>query len=99
MQKEENEIDLGLVFKLAEENNIIYNQVPVNTLIEDMEKLKNGFFTKVYFTQGDKGEIDTQRFFKGRNELAKFKDKILDKCDDHASKYYTGNKNRDFRNS
>ena len=44
-QKEENEIDLGLFLELAEENKIIYNQVPINTLVEDMEKLKNGFFT------------------------------------------------------
>ena len=44
-QKEENEIDLGLFLELAEENKIIYNQVPINNLIEDMEKLKNGFFT------------------------------------------------------
>ena len=36
-QKEENEIDLGLFLELAEENKIIYNQTPVNTLIEDME--------------------------------------------------------------
>ena len=42
-QKKENEIDLGLFLELAEENKIIYNQVPVNTLIEDTEKLKNGF--------------------------------------------------------
>ena len=43
MQKEENEIDLALVFELAEKIKIIYNQVPVNTLKQDMEKLKNGF--------------------------------------------------------
>ena len=43
-QKEDNEIDLDLFLVLAEENKIIYNQVPVNTLKEDMEKLTNGFF-------------------------------------------------------
>ena len=37
-QKEENEIDLGLFLELAEENKIVYSQVPVTTLIEDMEK-------------------------------------------------------------
>ena len=42
-QKEDDEIDLGLFLELAEENKIIYNQTPVTTLIEDMEKLKNGF--------------------------------------------------------
>ena len=62
-QKEENQIDLGLFLELAEENKIIYNQVSVNTLIEDTEKLKNGFFTNGYFTLGDEGEIDTNRFF------------------------------------
>ena len=97
-QKEENEIDLGLFLELAEENKIIYNQVPVNTLIEDTEKLKNGFFTNGYFTLGDEGEIDTNRFFKDSNELAKFIDKILDKYDDHPSIYYTGNIYRYFRN-
>ena len=97
-QKEENEIDLGLFLELAEQNKIIYNQVPVNTLIEDTEKLKNGFFTNGYFTLGDEGEIDTNRFFKDSNELAKFIDKILDKSDDHPSIYYTGNIYRYFKN-
>ena len=43
-QKEDDEIDLGFFLNIAEENKIIYYQAPVNTLIEDMEKLKNGFF-------------------------------------------------------
>ena len=90
-QKEENEIDFGLFLELAEENKIIYNQVPINILIEDMEKLKNGFFTNGYFSLGEEGEIDTNRFFKNSDELAKFVDKILDKYDDHPSIYYTGN--------
>ena len=97
-QKEYNEIDLGLFFELAEENKIIYNQIPINTLIEDMEKLKNGFFTNGYFTLGAEGEIDTNRFFKDSNELTKFIDKILDKHDDHPSIYYTGNIYRYFKN-
>ena len=97
-QKEENEIDLGLFLELAEENKIIHNQVPVNTLIEDTEKLENGFFTNGYFTLGEEGEIDTNRFFKDSNELAKFIDKILDKYDDHPSIYYTGNIYRYFKN-
>ena len=42
MQKEESEIDLGLCIELAEENKKIYNQGSVNTLLEAMEKLKNG---------------------------------------------------------
>ena len=96
--KEENEIDLGLFLELAEENKIIYNQVPVNTLIEDTEKLKNGFFTNGYFTLGEEGEIDTNRFFKDSSELAKFIDKKLDKYDDHPSIYYTGNIYRYFKN-
>ena len=97
-QQEDNEIDLGLFLELAEENKIIYNQIPINTLIEDMEKLKNGFFTNGYFTLGEDGEIDTNRFFKDSDELAKFIDKILDKYDDHPSIYYTGNIYRYFRN-
>ena len=97
-QQADNEIDLGLFLELAEENKIIYNQIPINTLIEDMEKLKNGFFTNGYFTLGEDGEIDTNRFFKDSDELAKFIDKILDKYDDHPSIYYTGNIYRYFRN-
>ena len=97
-QKEENEIDLGLFFEIAEENKIIYNQRPVSTLIEDMEKLPNGFFTNGYFNLGDEGEIDTNRFFKNSDELAKFIDKIINKYDDHPSIYYTGNIYRYFRN-
>ena len=97
-QKEDNEIDLGLFLELAEENKIIYNQVPITTLIEDMEKLKNGFYTNGYFTLGEEGEIDTNRFFKNSDELAKFIDKILDKYDDHPSIYYTGIIYRYFKN-
>ena len=96
-QKEDNEIDLGLFLELAEENKIIYNQTPVNTFIEDMKKLKNVFFTSGYFSLGDEGEIDTNRFFKDSNELAEFLDKILDKYDNHRSIYYTGNIYRYFR--
>ena len=63
-----------------------------------MEKLKNGFFTNGYFTLGEGGEIDTNRFFKDSNDLAKFMDKIFDKYDDHPSIYYTGNIYRYFKN-
>ena len=42
MQREENEIDLGLFLKLAEEIEVIYKDIPVNTLIEDTKKLKAG---------------------------------------------------------
>ena len=97
-QKEDDEIDFGLFLDLAEENKIIYNQTPVNTLIEDMEKHKNGFFTNGYLSFDDDGEIDTNRFFKNSDELAKFIEKILDKHDDHPSIYYTGNIYRYFRN-
>ena len=97
-QEEENEVDLRLFLELAEENKIIYKQTPVNTLIEDMEKLKNGFFTNGYFSLGDDGGLDTTGFFKDSDELDKFIDKILDKYDDHPSIYYTGNIYRYFRN-
>ena len=97
-QKEDNEIDLGLFLELAEENKVIYNQIPIYILIEDMKKLKSGFFTNGYFHLGDEGEIDTNRFFKDSDELAKFIDKFLDKYDDHPSIYYTGNIYRYFRN-
>ena len=94
MQKEENEIDLGLFFEVAEENKIMYNQVPVNTLT-----WKNGFFMNSYFTLSDEGEIDSNRFFKDSNELAKFIDKIFDEYDDHLSINYTYNVYRCFRTS
>ena len=68
-QNEESEIDFGLFFELAEENKIIYNQTPVNTSIEDMEKLRNGFYMNNYFSLGDKGEIDTNRFFKDMRQI------------------------------
>ena len=55
-----------------------------------MEKLKNGFFTNGYFSLGDEREIDSSRFFKDSNELAKFIHKILDKYDDHSGIYYAG---------
>ena len=84
-QKEENEIDLGLFFEVAEEKKKRFNETPVNTLIEDMEKLRTGFFTRGYFSLGDDGEIDTNKIIKDSNELAKFIDKILDKQDDHLS--------------
>ena len=97
-QKDENEIDLGLFLELAEENKIIYNRVPINILIQDIEKLKNGFFTNGYFSLGEEGEIDNNRLFKNSDELAKFIDKIIDKYDNHPSIYYTGNIYRYFRN-
>ena len=97
-KKKNNEIDFGLFFEL-EENKIKFNQVPINTLIENMEKMKNGFFTNGYFTlRENDGGIDTNRFFKDSNELAKFIDKVLDKYDDHPGIYYTGNIYRYFRN-
>ena len=95
MQKEENEIDLGLFLELAEENNIISNQLPVNTLLQDIEKLKNGFVTKSYFSLGDNGEIETNRFFRDSSE---FMDKRIDKNDDLPSIYSTGNSYKFFRN-
>ena len=88
-------MDLGLFLELAEENKITYNQSPLNTLIEDMEKLKIGFFTNGCFSLGNKGEIDTNRFLQDSNELAKFNNKILDNCDDHPF-VYTGNIYRYF---
>ena len=63
-----------------------------------MEKVKNGFFTNGYFSLGDEGEMDTNRFFEDSDELAKFIDKTSVKYDDQPSIYYTGNVYRYFRN-
>ena len=91
-QKEENEVDFGFFFELAEENKVIYNQLPINILIEDMESLKNGFLTNGSFTLGDnEGEINANKFCEDSTEVAKFIDKILDEYDSHPSIYYTGN--------
>ena len=49
-----------------------------------MEILKNGFLTNDVFILGD-GEIETNSFSRVSSELAKFKDKIHDKYDDHPS--------------
>ena len=59
--------------------------------------MKNGFSKNCYFSLGDEGEIDTNRFFKERNELAEFMDKTLDRYGDHPAIYYTGNIYRYFR--
>ena len=83
MQTEENEIDLGLLFELAEQNKIIYNQLPVKTPKEDIEKMKIRILTNGCFTLVDEGEIETIRFFRDNGELAKFIDEILYKFDDH----------------
>ena len=98
MQKEDNEIDLGLFLELEEENKILYNQTPVNILIQDGEKPRHVFFTNGYFSLGDEGEINTNRFFKDSQGLSEFIDKILVKYDDHPSIYYTGNNYRFFKN-
>ena len=44
-KQQENEIHLGLFFDIAEKNKIVYNQVPVNNFIVDIEKVENGFLT------------------------------------------------------
>ena len=41
-KKKENEIDLGLIFELTEEDKFICNQVPLNILMYDMEKIEVG---------------------------------------------------------
>ena len=62
-EKEEDEIVSGFFLKIAEEDKKVYNQTPVNTLIEDMAKLKNGLLTNVCFTLGDDGETESNQFF------------------------------------
>ena len=45
-----------------------------------------------------KEKLILKDFFKNSDELANFIDEILDKYDDHASIYYTGNICRYFKN-
>ena len=59
-RKEEKYIDLGVFHELAEETKFIYDQAPVNTRIEDMEKLKKEFFPNGFFSPGYEVEIDTK---------------------------------------
>ena len=66
------------------------NQTPVNTVIEDMEKLKTAFFANGYFSLGDNDDNYIIRFFKNGVDLAKFIDKLSDKYDDRPSIFYTG---------
>ena len=54
------------------------NQVPLNALIKDMEKLKKSILTKGCFALGHEGEIGSNRFFKVSNELSNFIDKTID---------------------
>ena len=75
--KKDNEVDLDVFFDVAE-NKIMYNHVPVNSPIEDLEELMNAFCTNGYFTLDDEGEIDFNRVFRDITELASFIDKILD---------------------
>ena len=62
-----------------------------------MEKTINVFFTNSYFSVGDEGEMDINRFLEDSNEMANFVDKILDKFYDQPSISYTGNTYRYFR--
>ena len=76
-KEKENEIDLGLFLESAEENKIIYNKVPANIPIEDIEKLRNGFFMNGSFSLGDEEEIETKNFFRDNSGLANFMNKQL----------------------
>ena len=76
----------------------MYNQVPVNTLIEEMEKVRNGFHTNGFFNLSEEGELETRRFFRSSSELAKITDEILDKYNDHPSIHCTGEICKHFRN-
>ena len=60
----ENEVNLCLFLELAKEGKMVYNHAPVNTLIEDMVYLRNGFSTNGIFIINGKGELETNRFFR-----------------------------------
>ena len=60
--------------------------------------MKSWFLTNGYFSLCDKREIDTNRRFKDCSKLANFKDKTVDKFDDHPFIYSTGNIYRHFVN-
>ena len=55
-QKEDDEVDFGLFLELAEENNIIYNQTPVNTL-RRYGKTEKWLYEWVFFKKIDFSKI------------------------------------------
>ena len=55
--------DLGLFSELVEEDKVVYNQIPVNTLKEHMEKLKDGFFKKGVSFQVTREKLKLIDFF------------------------------------
>ena len=59
--------------------------------------MKNAFFVISRFSVGDETDIDTNKFFKDSNGLAKLMEEILNKYADHLPIYYTGNICRCFR--
>ena len=48
LKEKKDEIGLGLFFELAEEDKLVCNQIPVNKLIEGLEKRKMAFLRKVF---------------------------------------------------
>ena len=75
------------------------NQTTVNTLIEDTERIRNVFFSRMLFIfLGDEEvEVGNGRFFRDCSDLAESIDKIFDKYDDQPSIYHTGDNYRYFK--
>ena len=55
-QKEEFDTDLDLCFQVAEQDKLIYNQTPRKTIIEDIEKIRDEFFTFGVFFLVEEGD-------------------------------------------
>ena len=66
--------------------------------MEDMENLKNGFFTKGVFNINSAGENETDGFSQESRVLAEFTEKKIDRDDHRPNIPYTGDTFSNFRN-
>ena len=92
-----NEVDLGLFLELAQKGKAVHNHAPVNTHLEEIEYLRNGFFTNGVFIINSEGEVEAYRFFRDSKVRADFIERTIDRYDDRPNIYYTGDKLRFFR--
>ena len=98
-QRQENGVDLGLFLELAQKGKIVHNHAPVNTPLEDIEYLRNGFFMNGVFIKNSDGEVEADRFFRYSRVRADFIERTIDRYDVRPDIYNAGDKFRSFRNS
>ena len=79
MKRSEKKARIDTVRFRTQEGKIVFNHAPVNTLLEEMEFLRNGFYTKAVFIINGEEEIDTDRFFRESRVLAEIIKRKVDK--------------------